>query len=75
MYLLVKVIAESKENKVVQIDANRFTVLVKEKRRFGLANKKVSELLAEFLAVNIKDLSLIKGHRESSKMFFIRDQS
>lgn len=73
MYLLVKVITEAKENKVIETAANRFTISVKEKRRLGLANKKVLELLAEFLARDIKDLSLIKGHRESSKMFFLRE--
>ena len=61
----------SKEEKVVQTGADAFNVSVREKPENGLANARAIELLAFYFAVPAGKIRLIKGARESHKIFDI----
>ncbi len=73
MYVFVKVIAEAKIDKVELPKPSKFIVYVKAKREKGEANKKVFALLAGALKVPVKNIILINGHRQPTKMFFVRE--
>lgn len=73
MYVFVKVIAEAKIDKVESLKPGRFVIYVKAKREKGEANKKVLALLANTLKVPVKSITMINGHKQQAKMFFVRE--
>jgi len=72
MLLKLKVKTNSKENKIEKLKDDEFRVFVKVKPEQGLANQKVLELVARYLHVPRKNISLIKGHTAPSKIVEIR---
>lgn len=67
----VKVKTNSRSNDVVMLDNNLFEVKVTIPPEKGKANKKVIELLAEFLKVPKTNISIIRGHSSKQKVFEI----
>lgn len=74
MYIKVKVKTESKNEKVVKKSKDTFEIYVREKAERGLANKKVIELLRDYLKVYNSDIRIVKGHRLQSKIINIEEK-
>lgn len=67
MFVKVKVHPESKEEKIVEKGKDSLEIFIKEKTGGGEANKRVTELVAQYF--NIGGARLVKGHRRRNKIF------
>ena len=73
MLIKARVFPCSKEEKVVQTAPDAFSVSVRPKPENGEATARTIELLAFYFAVPAGKVRLIKGARESHKIFDILD--
>lgn len=67
----VKVKPSSRSNDVIKLTNNSFEVKVTIPPEKGKANKKVIELLAEYLKVPKTNISIVRGHSSRQKVFEI----
>ena len=67
----VKVKTNSRSNNVLMLGNNLFEVRVTTPPEKGKANKKVIELLADYLKVPKTSISIIRGHSSKQKVFEI----
>jgi len=72
MLIKVKVNVLSKEDKVIKKSEDNFEVFVKVDAQRNMANKKIIELLAEYFNLPQYRIKMIKGFKESNKIFNIR---
>jgi hypothetical protein len=72
MLIKVKVNVLSKEDKVIKKSEDSFEVFVKVDAQRNMANKKIIELLAEYFNLPQYKVKMIKGFKESNKIFNIR---
>jgi len=72
MLIKVKVNVLSKEDKVIKKSEDSFEVFVKVDAQRNMANKKIIELLAEYFNLPQYRIKMIKGFKESNKIFNIR---
>ncbi|MCK5022075.1 MAG: DUF167 domain-containing protein [Candidatus Pacebacteria bacterium] len=75
MYIKVNVFPRSKKEKIKEVGLNRFEVRVREKAERNLANKRVLEIMARYFEVDMKEISIINGHRHPIKLLKIRGNS
>ena len=71
MYMKVHAIPGARKERVTQDDPTTFTIQVKEPAKQNLANQRIRELLARELGVTTSQVTMLTGHRSSSKMFSI----
>ncbi len=64
----VKVKPKAKKEYVKKVSDNEFEVAVNEPPEEGRANRRVIELLAEYLNVSKSNISIIKGEKSKSKI-------
>lgn len=69
MYVKVRVVAGMRKEKVTQIDAVTFEMVVKEPAERNLANKRIRILLAQAYNVEERDVRIVTGHHSQSKIF------
>lgn len=67
----VKVFADAKENKIIELRPDRFEILTKEPAMNNSANHAVTILLSEYFKVGKNQVVLIKGHHQPQKTFKI----
>jgi uncharacterized protein YggU (UPF0235/DUF167 family) len=72
MLIKVKVNVLSKEDKVIKKSEDNFEVFVKVDAQRNMANKRIIELLAEYFNLPQHRVRMIKGFKESNKIFNIR---
>ena len=72
MLIKVKVNVLSKEDKVIKKSEDNFEVFVKVDAQRNMANKRIIELLAEYFNLPQYGIKMIKGFKESNKIFNIR---
>ena len=73
MLIKVKAFSNSKEDKVVKKNEDSFDVFVEAEAERNMANKRIIELLAEYFNLPQAKVKMIKGFKESSKIFDIKD--
>jgi len=71
MLIKVKAYPDWGEEKVVKRASDSYEVYVKEKPVAGLANKRITAVLAAFFGIAANKVRLIKGFKERSKVFEI----
>ncbi|MFH1451039.1 MAG: DUF167 domain-containing protein [bacterium] len=71
MLIRVKAFPEAKKEQLVEKTKNSFEIKVKEKAERGEANKRIIAVLAAYLNVSASKIRLIKGAKQSSKIFEI----
>lgn len=76
MYVSVRVIAGSKEEKVEELpgragNGGRLTLRVKAPAERGLANRRATELVARHFKLPVGKVRLVSGHRSPSKIFSV----
>lgn len=72
MLLKVKVYPGSNEQLVIEKDKDSFEVWVKAKPVQGQANQAARRALADYLRKELNDVRLIKGFRQSNKIFEVK---
>ncbi|MDD2274523.1 MAG: DUF167 family protein [Candidatus Pacebacteria bacterium] len=72
MLIKVKASTLSKEDKVVKKNEDSFEVFVKAEAQRNMANKRIIELLAEYFDLPQHKVKIIKGFKESNKIFDIK---
>jgi uncharacterized protein YggU (UPF0235/DUF167 family) len=73
MLIKVKAYPNSKEEKIVKKNNDSFDVFVCEEAERNMANKRIIELIAGYFNVSQHKAKMIKGFKESSKIFDIKD--
>jgi uncharacterized protein len=73
MLIKVKVFPESKEEGINKKSEDSFEIRVKEKPKMGQANEAVITLLSYYFEIPRGKVRLIKGARERSKIFEIKE--
>lgn len=71
MYIKVKVFPRSKKDELVKKSADSYTLCVAEKAERGMANRKVSAILARYFKVPVSKVRLVKGGKTPNKIFEI----
>lgn len=71
MLIHVKIIVDSKEDKIVQKNETSFTVYVKEPAEDNRANKRMIELVADRFGIVRSKVRIITGHHHPSKILDI----
>ena len=69
--IFVTVKPNSKRESVEKIDETHFVVRANAPAKEGKANKRVEELIAEYLDVSKSSVFLIQGHTSKEKIFEI----
>lgn len=73
MVLNIKVITNSRQNRVEKINDDNFKVYVSQKPEKGKANEKVLELLAKYLDTAKNRFKIRKGEKNKNKTIEIID--
>ena len=68
MYLKLRVIANSKEEKVTRKDPETFLILVRQKAERNMANRRVVEIVARELGIAVGKVRIVSGHQSPSKI-------
>ena len=72
MLIKVKVRADENVNEIIKKDKDSFEVKVKEPPIQGQANRAVARILAKYFGLEINEIKLIRGWRQSNKIFEIK---
>ncbi|MFA5228474.1 MAG: DUF167 family protein [Candidatus Paceibacterota bacterium] len=72
MLIKVKANPSSKEDKVIKKNEDSFEVFVRADAQRNMANKRIIELLAEYFNLPQYKVKIIKGFKESNKIFDIK---
>lgn len=71
MYIKVKVTAGAKKEEIKKKNIDTYYLSVKEPAERNLANKRVCGIMAEFFEISVKNIRIISGHQNSSKILSI----
>lgn len=71
MYVRVRVTPSAKKETVTRVSENELHICVREPAARNLANRRVGELVAQALGVDVRDVRMLAGHRSQSKMFSV----
>jgi len=71
MYIKVKVQAGAKREVITKKSKDSYIISVKEPAERNLANKRICQIIASLFNVSIKNVRIINGHQNPSKMLSI----
>jgi uncharacterized protein YggU (UPF0235/DUF167 family) len=71
MYVRVHAVPGARKENVTKIDETTFNIKVREPAERNLANGRIRELLAREFRVSVPQVTMLTGHRSSSKMYSI----
>ena len=74
MYVRVEAVPGAKKERVTKVDETKYKIEVKEPAERNLANKRIKVILSELLDVPPNQISLLTGHRSSSKIYSVEDK-
>jgi uncharacterized protein YggU (UPF0235/DUF167 family) len=74
MLIKVKAFPCSREDKVIKKSQDSFDVFVEAEAERNMANKRIIELLAGYFGIPQTKVKMIKGFKEPSKIFDIKDK-
>ncbi|MDD3386370.1 MAG: DUF167 family protein [Candidatus Pacebacteria bacterium] len=73
MLIKVKAFPLSKEEKIIKKNKDSFDVFVREEAERNMANKRIIEIISDYFEVPQNKVKMIKGFKESSKIFDIKN--
>ena len=73
MFIKVKVTTDAKREKIVKKTNDHFDISVKESAERNMANKKVIELLREYLKVYNGEVKIVSGQHSRSKIISLNN--
>ena len=68
-FIKVKVFAGAKKEQVIRKADDSFIIHTKEPAENSRANKRIKEILPLYLSIKPKSIKLIKGAKQSSKIY------
>ena len=68
MYIKVHVYAGMKKESVTKLKDDTFEIVTKAPAERNVANQRVREVIAEAYKVNIKQVRIVNGHHNPSKL-------
>jgi uncharacterized protein (TIGR00251 family) len=71
MDIRVKVVANARKESVEEGKDGRLTILLRAPRKDGKANMRLIEILAEYFAVPVSRVRIVRGQQLSSKIVSI----
>ena len=71
MYVRVHVIAGARKECITKHKDGVLYISVREKAERNMANKRIREILAQEYGITLAQVTLLTGHRSSSKMYSI----
>lgn len=71
MYIKVKVITNSKKESIIKKSEDTYFLSVKEPAERNLANRRVCEIMANNFNIPLKNIRIISGHQNPSKILSI----
>lgn len=71
LHIRVKVKVGAKKEELTQKSEGNFLISVKEKAERNMANKRVLEILSEFLKLPKGKIKIVSGHQSPSKLLVI----
>ena len=74
MIIRVKAKPDGYEEKIEKIDATHFIVETREPPVNNRANRSITKILAQYFGVEPNKVRMVKGHRESGKIFEIGER-
>lgn len=74
MYISVRVVAGAKAEKAEELKGGRLKIFVKEPAKQGLANRRVTALVAQHLKLPANKVRLVSGHHQPAKLFAVPDR-
>lgn len=72
MKITARVKPRSKEDKVLRVGQNEYTVRVKAPAREGRANQAVIKVLSDYFDVAKSRITIVKGHTSKNKIIVIQ---
>ena len=72
MLVKVRVKTGAKREKIERASSDTFLVSVREKPERNMANRRMCQLLADFLTIPLKSVVIIKGQHSPSKISSIK---
>lgn len=71
MYVKVRVTPDAKNEQILEVSSDNFSIRVKEPAEQNLANNRVREIVAGQFRVPVARVKLVAGFRSRSKIFSI----
>ncbi len=71
MYIKISALTGQKQDLVKDLGNGRFLVSVREKPEQNQANKKILQLIAEYLKIDSNKIRFVSGHHKPSKILSI----
>ncbi len=71
MYIKVKVQAGAKKETIEKKNKDTYLISVREPAERNLANTRVCDLIASYLGISIRNIRIISGHQNPSKILSI----
>lgn len=71
MYIKVKVLASAKKEEIKKKNKDTYIISVKEPAERNLANHRICNIIASLFEVNVKNIRIISGHQNPSKILSI----
>jgi uncharacterized protein YggU (UPF0235/DUF167 family) len=68
----VKAVPDAKKEKLEVVSPGNFRVFVREPAERNQANRRITQIIAEYFRIPSGKLHMISGHRSLSKIFQIR---
>lgn len=73
MYVRVEAIPGARKERITKKSSGKYQIAVREPAERNLANKRIKEILSELFNVPHNQISMLTGHRSSSKMYSIEE--
>ncbi len=74
MFVRVHAIPGAKKERITRESDDVFYIAVKEYAERNMANKRIREILAEEFGVSTSQVTMLTGHRSSSKMYSVEKE-
>lgn len=71
MYIKVKVLTSAKKEEIIKKNKDTYIISVKEPAERNLANHRICNIIASLFEVNVKNIRIISGHQNPSKILSI----
>jgi len=69
----VRAFPDAKKEFVQEEEPGKLKIFVREPPKKNMANRRITQLVAEYADVNIKNVVFLVGHKSPNKLFEIRD--
>lgn len=75
MFVHVKVVADAKQDLVMEEGGYAYTVYVRASRERNEANEKLIDVVAAYFEVPQRDIRIVTGHKNRSKILEIKERT